>query len=324
MTLGDKIRKFRVLRDLTQKELGMKAGFSAATADSRIRKYERDEMAPKADKRQELADALGIDISSLSDINIQSFADVMHILFEFEEKLGMDIQRIDGKTHLVFDEKNTDIQELLSYLLVWKNQKQSLAQLSEHGKIPDDVMTKYEIWKARFPMDLEEYWTQQKQQFEQFYAPYVSSVSSKVKRIEKGSEFKLLLRRMIQAGISIQSRSVYYGVGSSGLVLSFNTSELTNTENQEAIDVFAEFLFALETLQDYGMQLSTDALSVEKGILISYELKLSYLGSLRTELINIQHFEATKETLDDWSKDSFEKRLNSDLAQFDASLKEMI
>lgn len=34
---------------MTQKELGMKIGFSASTADSRIRKYEGDVMAPKSE-----------------------------------------------------------------------------------------------------------------------------------------------------------------------------------------------------------------------------------------------------------------------------------
>ena len=55
MKLGNKIRKYRQLNDMSQKELGMKVGFSAATADSRIRKYESDAMAPKADIRSRIA-----------------------------------------------------------------------------------------------------------------------------------------------------------------------------------------------------------------------------------------------------------------------------
>ena len=38
MTLGEKIRKYRSLKNMTQKELGLAIGFSGATADSRIRK----------------------------------------------------------------------------------------------------------------------------------------------------------------------------------------------------------------------------------------------------------------------------------------------
>jgi len=42
MTLGEKIKKYRELRGLTQRELGQKVGFSAGTEDSRIRKYEKN------------------------------------------------------------------------------------------------------------------------------------------------------------------------------------------------------------------------------------------------------------------------------------------
>ena len=47
MTLGERIRRFRRLRGLTQKELGIAVGFPETTADSRIRKYEMDLMKPK-------------------------------------------------------------------------------------------------------------------------------------------------------------------------------------------------------------------------------------------------------------------------------------
>lgn len=47
MTLGEKIKKYRELRGLTQKALGERVGFSIGTEDSRIRKYEKDMMALK-------------------------------------------------------------------------------------------------------------------------------------------------------------------------------------------------------------------------------------------------------------------------------------
>ena len=81
MTLGNKIRKYRILNGLTQKELGLKVGFSEETADSRIREYESDLMAPKSAMRHKLADALGVDLSALSDINVSTDEDVMQLLF---------------------------------------------------------------------------------------------------------------------------------------------------------------------------------------------------------------------------------------------------
>ena len=42
-------------------------------------------MAPQTEIRNKLADALDADLSALSDINIQTYEDVMHTLFLFEE-----------------------------------------------------------------------------------------------------------------------------------------------------------------------------------------------------------------------------------------------
>ena len=89
MTLGEKIKKYRELRELTQRELGQKVGFSAGTEDSRIRKYEKNMMAPKTDIRRKIAEALDIDMSALNDIDIQTEKDAIRVLFYLEEKYGL-------------------------------------------------------------------------------------------------------------------------------------------------------------------------------------------------------------------------------------------
>ena len=123
MTLGEKIKKYRILKGLTQKELGLAVGFSAATADSRIRKYERDLIAPKDDIRIKLAKALEVDLSAISDIDVATYEDVMQVLFLFEESYGMDIDKKDGKTVLVFDDKNESIRTLITYMNLWQGQR---------------------------------------------------------------------------------------------------------------------------------------------------------------------------------------------------------
>ena len=67
MSVGHKIRAIRDLRGMTQKELGIKAGFSAATADVRIRQYESHKMIPKEDKLKEKV------ISTIKEANILNF-----------------------------------------------------------------------------------------------------------------------------------------------------------------------------------------------------------------------------------------------------------
>ena len=52
-----------------------------------------------------------------------TFVDIMHIFFELEETLDMDVMKKDGKTHLIFDDNNKNIATLISYLNLWLNQK---------------------------------------------------------------------------------------------------------------------------------------------------------------------------------------------------------
>ena len=63
MTLGDKIRKYRTLKGLTQAQLG---SMVKLTGD-RIRQYENDVRKPKDGKLFEIADALDINPSTLAE-----------------------------------------------------------------------------------------------------------------------------------------------------------------------------------------------------------------------------------------------------------------
>lgn len=148
MTLGSKIRKYRKLKGLTQKELGLKVGFSEVTADSRIRKYESDAMAPKAAIRKRIADALDIDLSVLSDIDIRTYEDVVQALFQFEDDFGMDIEEKDGNIYLYFNGKSVKSRALIIFMNIWIIAKKSLLPDPDHA---DEKQKRiYEIWKAHF------------------------------------------------------------------------------------------------------------------------------------------------------------------------------
>ena len=61
MTIGERIRKERMLGGLTQKELGKRMGVDAST----IRKYESGKLNPKIETVQKIAQALHVDIGVL-------------------------------------------------------------------------------------------------------------------------------------------------------------------------------------------------------------------------------------------------------------------
>ena len=62
---GSEIRRIRLEKGLTQKQLGDLCGM----ADSAIRKYESGKIVPKIDTLKKIAAALGVDAFSLADID---------------------------------------------------------------------------------------------------------------------------------------------------------------------------------------------------------------------------------------------------------------
>ena len=61
MTVGDKIKKIRTFRGMTQKELGLAIGFDEKGADNRIAQYETNNRVPKKELRDKIAEVLRVD-----------------------------------------------------------------------------------------------------------------------------------------------------------------------------------------------------------------------------------------------------------------------
>ena len=61
MTIGDKIKKIRTFRGMTQKELGLAIGFEEKGADNRIAQYETNYRVPKRELLDKIAQALRVD-----------------------------------------------------------------------------------------------------------------------------------------------------------------------------------------------------------------------------------------------------------------------
>jgi hypothetical protein len=306
---------------MTQKDLGLKAGFSAATADSRIRKYEKDIMAPKDDIRQKLIEALDVDPSALSDINIESYEDIMQILFLLEDELGLEIERNDETTSLILKNDNPGHAILLSYLYAWYVQKKNLPD--EDNETSFSAHTQYEKWQARFPRDLKEFWNEQRTAVDNFYNPLVHDAANEPK-VSRLSEFLVDIRALIQSGISINADTKYYGVGDIGLILSFTVSEILNEDNKACHKAFTKFLCDIKTMNEYGMPYYVDMYSNESGTKISYTLRWSALPAFKNTIYKMQEHEMQKETLPDFEIDLFEKTLSSDLKMYDLDLKEEI
>ena len=60
MTLGERIKRIRTFRGLTQRELGLKLGYEERNADVRVAQYESGYRVPKKDTLMEIAKILNV------------------------------------------------------------------------------------------------------------------------------------------------------------------------------------------------------------------------------------------------------------------------
>ena len=96
--IGDKIRAFRNMRHLTQKQLGEKCGLS----ESAIRNYELGNRYPDEDTLMVISDALELDRAVLRDPDPGNPSTVEQFMFALERLYGLVPKLIDGELHLVF------------------------------------------------------------------------------------------------------------------------------------------------------------------------------------------------------------------------------
>lgn len=90
MTIGEKIKYFRNMRNISQETLGQLAGINSAT----IKKYEYGIRNPKPDQLLKITNSLGISINLFMDFDIETASDVLSLLFKMDEQIDM---IIDGE-----------------------------------------------------------------------------------------------------------------------------------------------------------------------------------------------------------------------------------
>jgi transcriptional regulator with XRE-family HTH domain len=143
MAIGDRIKRVRNLRNLTQKELGLAVGFEENTADVRIAQYETGTRTPKEDMLKKIAGVLDVNFRSLYDPSLYAAEDLMYTMFELDEHYDLSIHDFDGKkciafNHFLFDE----------FVAEWQERKKDLAE----GTISK---VEYMEWKLNWPQTVD-------------------------------------------------------------------------------------------------------------------------------------------------------------------------
>ena len=86
MNVGAKIRKIRMFRKLTQKELGRRLGYGENSADVRIAQYESGQRTPKQETLIRIAEILEVNVRNFLSPGIATMDELMETLFWMDEE----------------------------------------------------------------------------------------------------------------------------------------------------------------------------------------------------------------------------------------------
>ncbi|HWT76868.1 MAG TPA: helix-turn-helix transcriptional regulator [Mobilitalea sp.] len=142
MAIGERIKRIRIFRKMTQTQLGEAVGLS----DVRIRQYEIGNRTPKDDMVQAMSKALDCNYRSIYEPTLYAAEDVMYTLFELDEHYNLLLQEIDdnenkGEKHLAVSFNYSLLDDFLSE---WMKKKEELAS----GSITKE---EYFEWKINWP-----------------------------------------------------------------------------------------------------------------------------------------------------------------------------
>ncbi len=135
MISGEKLKKLRLLRELTQKELAIKSGLT----DSAIRNYELGYRSPNKEQLIKIAEALDCDVSALIDHTPISIFEFMQILFDYENDLKLRPLIEESTIGLISQDINFN-----DFLVEWDEMRKK----HYNEEITDD---EFRDWKLSYP-----------------------------------------------------------------------------------------------------------------------------------------------------------------------------
>ena len=288
MSVGSNIRHIRELRGLTQKELGMKCGFSANTADVRIRQYEADKMVPKLDKLEEIASALEVDISSLQVKDIMSDRDFIKVLFYLEQNMGLQINRSDQDSsyYFTFDKNNFFYNVNRMHFDDWYEEKSKVPTDTSDPFYAEKALS-YEIWKLRFPLDKEAMESDMHKQVNDKYLPLAIQKYPNYS-IKTLKDFILLAEKIYRSGLMISIGTIFEGE----YEIIFDPQNLLDASDEQA-DIFAEFIAMVNYLDNNGITIEPNMIYNRHKYRLSYFFEYAPLKTV-VESVLAPLFESIK------------------------------
>lgn len=147
---GQRLRRFRMRRKITQKALGEMMGFPEASADVRVAQYESGSRTPKNDMVCKFAKSVGVSSWALDVPYLGIPINYIHMFFAMEDEIGLQITEINGQLCLTVNpdmmegREKAEAKEVLLRMRAWFNQAQRLRS----GAISKET---YDDWRYNFP-----------------------------------------------------------------------------------------------------------------------------------------------------------------------------
>lgn len=102
-TIANKIKNYRKEQNMTQEELSKKSGINIST----IKKYETRNRNPKYEQLAKIASALGININTFFDLEVNTISDILSLLIKLDKST-------DIKWNVIKDEYGKIIPDSIS------------------------------------------------------------------------------------------------------------------------------------------------------------------------------------------------------------------
>ncbi|MDE7220739.1 MAG: helix-turn-helix domain-containing protein [Oscillospiraceae bacterium] len=145
MEVGKRIRFFRRLRGMTQKELGKAVGFSSRTASVRIAQYEIGARTPRPELMKQISEVLNVSEDALTTPDLENVTCLMHTLFALEDACFFHVLSLAGNIELWSDIEDDSIPLAVRVML------KTWAELREKYMHGDISKEKYNQWRYNFP-----------------------------------------------------------------------------------------------------------------------------------------------------------------------------
>lgn len=321
MTLGEKIKFARQLRGMTQKELGLRVGFSESTADNRIRQYEMGKMKPKEDKLELIAEALEVDVDALTDIDLGTYAGnkLPHLLFEMERNDGLTIHKIGNQFMMSFDPAHQTGEFYNEALSSWYYARKKYIDAASEDS--EEALRKYHLWTLEFPFNVIAEEEAVSKQVKEMYAELVESEENNVK-LNTVSDLIHIFKDMSFAKIDyiINENKLFTGWIEQCTRVRISHKVLLELEPASQT-AYARFCVAIKKLLELGQDIviqtnGYDNISYDDYNIISSAITPALLGTVNDMKKHIEN-----ETFND---PDYQIEYQADLKQFNVPITEAI